>query len=171
MEKRIKTALFIEFLRGFAVVFAFSILAMSIAGTLIEKSGAQMNDVQMWEISTLFSLGNGLPYSTIFQLAGFSILISFFSMLLFSEHLQNKMRFLVRGLLLLFFTLITTSIFAVIFNWFPPNSLQTWIGFVLCTIICFVISFTLTLFKMKLEGKKYNKLLADYKTRHNNIKE
>jgi hypothetical protein len=42
---------------------------------------------------------------------------------------------------------------------------QAWIGFVLPTCICFVISSALMILKTKLAGKKYDKLLSDYKTR------
>ena len=162
-DKKIKTALLIEFLRGFGTIFSFAIIAMTIAGMSIS-----LLDQEMSEVSTLFSLGSGLPYSTILQLAAFALIISFFSVLLFSEHLQLKKRFITRVFLLLLVTLITTSIFVIVFNWFPKNSLQTWIGFILCTIICFAVSIALTLLKLKLEGKKYSKLLSDYKARHNN---
>jgi hypothetical protein len=162
MVKKIKITLLLEFLRGFGAIFSLAILAMTIAGMLIGLFGQEMSDV-----STLFALGSGLPYSTILQIAGFALIIAFFSVLLFSEHLQIKVRFLIRGLLLLLVTLITTSILAIVFNWFPPGSTQAWIGFVFCTIFCFTISFALTLVKIKLEGKKYSKLLADYKARHN----
>jgi len=123
----------------------------------------------MCDMSTLFSFNSGLQYGTILQTAGFSLIIAFFSVLLFSEHIQMKIRFLSRGFLLLLVTLLTTSIFAVIFKWFPSNNIQGWIGFVLCTIGCFVFSFTLTSLKLKLEGKKYTKLLAGYKERHSNL--
>jgi len=163
IEKKYKAALAIEFTRRFTVIFSLSIIAITIAGILITLYGQDMR-----ELSTLFLLNSGLQYSTILQVAGFSIIISVFSVLLFSEHIQTKINFLFRGFLLLLTTLITTSIFAIIFNWFPKDNIQGWISFVLCTIACFAVSFTLTLLKLKLEGKKYAKLLADYKKRNNN---
>jgi hypothetical protein len=162
-EKKYRVALAIEFVRRFTVVFSLSIIAITIAGMLIRLFGQDMR-----EVSTLFILNSGLQYSTILQVAGFSLIISFFSVLLFSEYIQTKINFLFRGLLLLLATLITNSIFAIIFNWFPHDNIQGWIRFVLCTITCFVVSFTLTLLKLKLEGKKYAKLLAGYKKRYNN---
>jgi hypothetical protein len=163
IEKKYRTALAIEFVRRFTVVFSLSIIAITIAGMLIMFYGQDMRG-----LSTLFMLNSGLQYNTILQVAGFSLIISFFSVLLFSEHIQTKINFLFRGLLLLFITLITTSVFAIIFNWFPHNNIQGWISFALCTIACFAVSFTLTLLKLKLEGKKYAKLLAGYKKRYNN---
>ena len=163
IEKKYRTALAIEFVRRFTVVFSLSIIAITIAGILIRLYGQDMR-----EVSTLFLLSGGLQYNTILQVAGFSLIISFFSVLLFSEYIQTKINFLLRGLLLLLITLISTSIFAIIFNWFPHNNIQGWISFALCTIACFAVSFTLTLLKLKLEGKKYAKLLAGYKKRYNN---
>jgi len=162
IEKKYRAALAIELIRRFTVIFSLVIIAMTIAGMLIGLNGKDM------DVSTLFEFKSGLQYSTILQIAGFSLIIAFFSLLLFSEHLQTKIRFLCRGFFLLLVTLITTSIFAIIFNWFPKNNIQGWIGFVLCTIVCFAVCFALTLLKLKLEGKKYTKLLVDYKVRHNN---
>jgi len=162
IEKKYRTALAIELAQRFTVIFSLTIIAITIAGMLIGLNGDDMRDM-----STLFAFNSGLQYSTILQTAGFSLIIAIISVLLFSEHIQTKINFLFRGFLLLFTTLLTTSIFAVIFNWFPSENIQGWIGFVLCTIVCFVVCFALTLLKLKLEGKKYTKLLAGYKERHN----
>ena len=162
IEKKCMTALAIEFARRFTVIFSLAIIAITIAGMLVGLNGQDMRDV-----STLFAFNSGLQYGTILQTAGFSLIIAFFSVLLFSEHIQMKIRFLIRGFLLLLVTLVATSIFAIIFKWFPQNNIQGWIGFVLCTVGCFAVSFALTLFKLKLEGKRYTKLLTDYKERHN----
>jgi len=164
IDKKYKVALAIELARRFTVIFSLSIIAITIAGLLISVNGRDMRNV-----STLFAFNNGLQYNTILQTAGFSLIIAFFSVLLFSEYIQVKIRFLFRGFLLLLVTLFTTSIFAVIFKWFPQDNFQGWIGFALCTIFCFAVCFILTLLKLRLEGKKYNKLLLDYKARHNKL--
>jgi len=162
IEKKYRIALAIEFAQRFTVIFSLAIVAITIAGMIIG-----LNSEDMRNVSTLFAINNGLQYSTILQTAGFSLIITIFSVLLFSEHIQTRINFLFRGFLLLLVTLVTTSIFAIIFNWFPAEDIQGWIGFALCTIFCFVVCFALTLLKLKLEGKKYTKLLAGYKERHN----
>jgi len=163
IEKKYWTVLAIELARRFSVIFSLAIIAITIAGILVGLSGQNMRGV-----STLFSFTSGLQYGTILQTAGFSLIIAFFSLLLFSEQIQVKIRFLIRGFLLLLVTLVTTSVFAIVFKWFPQNNFLGWIGFVLCTIVCFAVSFSLTQLKLKLEGKRYAKLLTDYKKRHNN---
>jgi len=162
IEKKYIAALVIELARRFTVIFSLAVIAVSVAGILIGLNGENIRDV-----STLFTFSGGLRYGTIIQVAGFSLILAFFSFLLFSDFIQMKIRFLFRGFLLLLVTLVTTSIFAIIFNWFPAENIQGWIGFVLCTIVCFVVCFALTILKLKLEGKKYTKLLAGYKERHN----
>ena len=161
IKKKYMAALVTEFTRRFAVIFSLAIIAITIAGIMVG-----LNDQDMRNLSTLFAFDRGLQYSTILQTAGFSLIIAFFSVLLFSEHMQIEIRFLFRGFLLLLVTLVTTSIFAIIFSWFPSNNIQGWIGFVFCTIGCFAFSFGLTSLKLKMEGKKYTKLLVDYKERN-----
>jgi len=160
-KKQYRITFLIDWARNFGVIFSLAIIAMTAAGMLIKLNGRDMS-----ELSTLFEFSKGLLYSTIMQIAGFSFIIAFFTVLLFSEHIQIKIRFFYRGFLLLLVTLVVTSVFAFIFKWFPKNNIQGWIGFLVCTIICFTISFFLTLLKLKLEGKKYAKLLAGYKARH-----
>jgi len=160
IEKQSKTAFLIGLTRGFGVIFSLSIIAISIAGMLIEHNGQDIS-----EASTLFAYNSGLRYGTIMQMAGFSLIMAFFNVILFSERTRIKIRFLFRGFLLLLLTLITASIFALIFKWFPNNSVKDWLSFVFCTIVCFTISFILTLLKLKLEGKKYARLLEGYKAR------
>ncbi len=162
IEEKYRAALVIDFVRKFGIIFSLAIIAISIAGMLIELCDPSVRDG-----SSLFALGNGLQYSSILQIAGFALIIAFFTVLLFSEYLQTRIRFIIRGFLLLLVTLVTSSVFAFAFNWFPSNDIRSWLRFVLCTIGCFIISFTLTLLKLKLEGKKYTKLLKDYKGRHN----
>ena len=162
MIKKIIAAFTIELARRFTVIFSLTIIAMSITGMIIGFKGQDMRDV-----STLFFINNGLRYNTITQLAGFSLILAFFFVLLFSEYIQTKINIIFRCILLFLAALVTASIFAIIFNWFPHDSIKEWINFVLCTILCFVICFALTLLKLKLEGKKYAKLLADYKAKRN----
>jgi len=164
IEKKIGFAFVIELVRRFSVIFSLSVIAITGAGMLIKFNGKDMS-----ETSIFFALNSGLQYGVILQTAGFSFILAFISVLLFSDLIQTKMRFFFRGFLLLLATLATTSIFAVIFNWFPQKNIKGWIGFALCTIFCFTVCFVLTYLKLKLEGKKYAKLLVDYKMRRNKV--
>ena len=148
IEKKYRAVLVIEFARMFGAIFSLSIIAITIAGMLVG-----LYDQNIRHVSSLFTLGNGLQYSTILQIAGFALIIAFFAVLLFSEHSQTRIRFLFRGFLLLSVALVTTSIFALIFNWFPANDIRAWLAFIFCTIGSFTVSFALTLLKLRLEEK------------------
>jgi hypothetical protein len=158
-----KMPLITELIRYFGVIFTMSILAISLMGLLIAYFVPDTQD-----LSFLFNSGGmGLSYRAILQIAGFSLIQAVFFILLISERLVFKIRFWLRILLLFFSALFTFSIFAIFFNWFPVNDLQAWLSFVLSALICFILSSCLTLLRFKLEGKKYDRLLANYKARHN----
>ncbi|MDR0286730.1 MAG: hypothetical protein LBI03_03345 [Clostridiales bacterium] len=163
IKKQNGVAFIIELGRRFFVIFSLAVIAISTAGMVIWHYEQPTSD-----LSSLFALEGGLRYSSILQLAGFSLIMAFFSVILFSEHLQTKIQFFLRGLLLLLAALVTASIFAVIFNWFLTDDIWGWFTFVFLTIVSFAVSFSLTLLKLKLEGKKYTRLLADYRVRHGN---
>jgi len=156
-----KTPLITEFLYLFAAMFTMMVLAISIAGMLLARYDSEVR-------STLFAPGRvGLSYSTLMQITAFAFIMAIFATLLFSEHFLIKMRFLFRIFLLFLATLITFSIFAIIFGWFPIDQPLAWFGFILCTLFCFSVSIIMTLIKYRLEGKKYDRLLMNYKARHN----
>jgi hypothetical protein len=161
-EERNESPLISEILRYFGTIFTLSILVISIAVSQVSKYFPDMKDIY----SLFSSDGIGLSFGTILQIAIFSIVLAIFSVLLISDRLITKMRFLYRMYLFLLATLLTFSIFAIVFTWFPVNDIGAWIGLVLSTIICFSISIGLTLLKFKLERKKYDKLLANYKARN-----
>jgi Mg2+ and Co2+ transporter CorA len=150
-------------LRNFSSVFTLVFLGMSITGMLVSRL-----DQTAQETSTLFALGRaGLPYNSILQITLLSFILALCSMFLFSERFNNTMRFLTRFSLLLLATFLITSIFVIIFKWFPVNSLMSWLFFVLAFVVCNAIVAPITLLYLKKEGKKYNNLLANYKARHN----
>ncbi|MDR0497128.1 MAG: hypothetical protein LBH42_05915 [Treponema sp.] len=160
-EEQNKKPLIVELLRFFLIIFAVSTLTMSSMGILVTRFTPDAKHA-----STLFALGDeGLPYSAIKQLAGFSLILAAVSMFLFSGRFFVKMRYLWRIFLMLVAALITSSVFSVVFTWFPADDLEAWLGFVISTLVCYAICACLTILKLKLEGKKYNRLLADYKTR------
>jgi hypothetical protein len=158
------TLIIVKFLRNFANIFTMTFLGMTIAGMLVSRL-----DPVAQEISTIFALGRvGLPYNSILQITALSFILALCSLLLFSERLNLKMRFLTRFTLLLLVTFLATSIFVIIFKWFPVNNLLAWLLFALSFIACNVIVVPLTLLYLKKEGEKYNNMLANYKARRKN---
>ena len=160
-DDRNETGLGTMVLRNFATIFTFSVLAMIIAGMLIAITAPDAKDQ-----STIFALGGaGLSYSTLLQITGFSLILAIFVIGIFSERFIKKLRFLQRALIFLPVSLLTLSIFAVIFRWFPAEDPSAWLGFLLTTVFCASVSIGLTMIKLKLESRKFGRLLANYKTR------
>ena len=161
-KERNETPFIVELSRYFTTIFTMSVLAMVLAGLLVARYTPETHD-----ISTLFALkGTGLPYSAILQLAGLSVILAVFCVLITSDRFLVKMRFLLRFLLFLLATFFTTSIFAIIFKWFPVDNASAWINFALSSIICFAIASGITLINFRLQNKKYNRLLTNFKERH-----
>ena len=157
-----ETPFIVELAHYFTIVFTMSVLAMVFAGLLIAHYIPEAQDT-----STLFALkGMGLPYSAILQIAGLSVILAVFCVLITSGRFMFKTRFLSRFILFLLATFFTTSIFAIIFKWFPVDDALSWIGFALSSVICFVISSGITLLNFRLQNKKYNRLLTNFKARH-----
>ena len=151
-----------EFVSKVLVTFAATIIAISATGMIV---GHYFEEAR--EISTLFRLGTeGLPYTVILQLFCWSILITGCSFLLFSDLLFKRMMILWRIALLLLAVFLIGAVFSAVFGWIPVDAWQAWIGFGICTGICFSVSIALMLLKTHLDGKKYEKLLTNYKARH-----
>ena len=155
--------LVLELLNRFGSVFTLTVLLVTITGLLIARFAPDTK-----EISTLFVLGStGLPYSAILQLAFCALILAAFSLLLFSERFLTKMRFIWRFFFLYLSTLLTVSIFSMVYGWFPADNPLSWITFILWLAICIAIAYVITRLKFKLENKKIHRLLEDYKERHN----
>jgi cation transporter-like permease len=164
MNEELKEApFFTQVLRNTGAVFTSTVLTISIAGMVFERRTPSLP-----EVCSLFALAPlGLTYNAVLQIAGLSIIIAAISTFLFSERFFYKMRFFWRINLLLLMVMIVVSLFAVIFKWFPMNEPVVWLQFFISTFIFSLISIGLSLVKLKLEGKKYNRLLESYKARHN----
>ena len=149
-----------ELMQRFAAVFTMVILTMTLSGKLISR---MYPDAQ--NTSALFAFGPGLSYSIILQISALALILAFCVVLVFSEHPNIKIRSLVRYILLMLATLLFTAIFSVVFNWIPASDPFAWLLAAITAIICFSISIGLSFLWVKLQGKKYNELLAKYKER------
>jgi len=158
-KKQNETPFIVELTRFFTIIFTMSVPAMVVAGLLIARYVPEA-----CELSTLFALkGMGFPYSSILQLMGLDFILAVLCMLITTDRFLVKMRFLLRFFLLLLATFFTTAIFALTFKWFPVDNVWAWIGFVLSSIICYLIASGITWLSFKLQNKKYNRLLQNFK--------
>jgi hypothetical protein len=157
-----KSPFIIGLLRSFVVIFTLSILATTVAEVVVAQYAAgEKIDPARFAID-----GTGLSYGFVFQIAGFSLVMAVWIFVIFSERLFIKMLVFWRCLLLFLATLISFSFFAAVFKWFPVGNLLLWPPFILGAAVCFGFSYALTVLKLKIDGEKYNKLLANFKAKH-----
>lgn len=160
-NERKKVPFFTAFLREFAKIFTLMILSMSLAGKIFFNYNPEIQ-----YFSSIFSLGGtGLPYTIILQSVGFAIIMAAASRFLFSEYIEMKISFIWRSILFLLTTLLTSSIFALFFKWIPVDNIQAWLISLLFFIIFYFVAIGFSLLLLKLEDKKYNKLLENYKNK------
>ncbi len=165
MDKELgEVSFFTRFTRNIFTIFSLSVFAISAAGMTAARFAPNTQ-----ETSSIAFAPSGLTYSTIMQLACFSIIMAAVSAFLFSEYLIDKLRFLWRIFILFIAALVVFYLFALIFNWFNINEPLILLVFFLSTLICFSISIGLTMLKLKIERKKYSKLLENYKVRKNGV--
>jgi len=163
-EERIEDSMLTWFLRTFARIFTLSILSMSIMGLLVSRS--RFADIQENLGFGIFDDNiTGLPFGSIIQMAGISLILSFACVLLFSEFFFTRMQFIIRIFLLYISVILVCSVFAIIFRWFPAGNFMAWIAFLLASFVFFSLATAFSYLKNWMESKKYERLLANYKAR------
>lgn len=151
------------YLREFATIFTLAVLSFSLIGYIISNT-----DIEMPNISTINIFdGTGLPYGIILQLFGFSLIMAFLSRLIFSEYFAEKLSFILRYILFMLSTFFITALFGALFNWLPKDNIYAWFLFVPVFFVCFTIAILMSFLVMRLDDKKYNKLLENYKKGQN----
>ena len=141
------------------ITFAYAIIVISITGWFFGEEAQ--------ERSALFALGNaGLSFQSIMQIFILTVIIGLISAMLISDIIFKKTMLLWRYIFIWFSCLVASGIFAVVFRWLPLDLMEGWIIFIIFhTVFFFVGAFGLAL-KAKLEEKRYNKLLSEYRIRH-----
>lgn len=158
-----KRSIITEVLQSFAIIFTITHLSFLVVGFFVPHYLPKI-----YKYSSVFALnGAGLSNGTILQIAGLSIFLGFFKVLFLSYQVFLKMRFLPRYFLLFLASLITVSVFSIIFEWFPKDNTKAWIAFVSWFSICFLISAVIIFIKFKILDKKYDRLLKVYKEHSN----
>ena len=149
-------SLIVEFVKQVFNTFAAAIIAISMVGWF-------MGDAEKGS-GGLFDLGSsGLSYCSMLQILIFSISIGVLRILLLSDLILKKMMLLWKTMLMFFLSFVSATVCSVLFHWFPIESRHAWIGFIISITVCFVIGVLAMIIKIKLEDRKYQKLLSAYK--------
>jgi len=151
----------IVLLRYFATTFSVGILAFCLVGIIGARFGG--NTLKM---PSLYISNAGLSFGTILQMALFALITSVLALILFSDIFITKIRLLYRALFFALLTMLSASVIAIIFKWFNAANIKAWIVFLLLFLAGFSIGWAFTLLKLKLEKKKLDRLLENYKSQY-----
>ena len=153
-------SLIVIFFNQVITVFGLAIIVISIVGWVV-------GDVTK-SVESLLSIGrDGLSYASLLQVLIFSVVQGIFRITIVSDLFFKNMMLLWKLVLMFSASIISAIVFSILFHWFPTNSFEAWKWFIISMIVSFTIGVILTLIKLKLENKKYNKLLINYKIKHN----
>jgi len=149
---------------AFAYVFTLAIITMTFVSMLFIRLFPDQVYAGQIPIMSGDNMA-GLSFSTILQFAAFSLVMAFVITLLFSQHLFPKLRYLHRVFLLSFIAALGTFLFGLIFRWFPTGEPLALFSIAGGILTCFGFTFLFSMIGNRLEGKKYDRLLANYKAR------
>ena len=117
------------------------------------------------EVGMMSLAGVGMSYMSILQLFLYTLFVTTIGYVFsFKLNLLVFWRFAVQFIGIIIFTVL----FAVIFKWFPINDSLAWISFFVSFTFCMVVSMLLVALKLRLDNKKYQRQLSEYKANKNN---
>lgn len=109
-------------------------------------------------VSTLFSLGStGLSTITLIQLFILVVIVTVDDNIFLTDLVIKNMPLVLRNILFFAVILVTITVFAVVFGWFPLDDAGSWIGFIVSFSVCAAFSSVL----MRMEEKAENKKMQD----------
>lgn len=112
------------------------------------------------EYSTMFALGaEGLTVSTMLQFLLVSVLITALRIVFFTDGIIRRMPLAVRTIGMFAAVFVTIVAFIVLFDWFPVNLWQAWVGFLVSFGVSVAVSTLLTMWKEKMENRKLEEAL------------
>lgn len=142
------------------MVFGFSIICLNVFCILFGESAR--------DYSTIFSLGSaGLSLTTMLQFLLTAAIITTLKFIFFTQGLIQKAPIWFRTVCMLTLILLTMSIFAILFGWFPVNMWQPWVMFFACFALSAGISTVIATLKENLENKKLEEALTLLKQKEN----
>ena len=146
----------VDFIEQVLKSFAAIIIMVSIVGFIVGDAAKDVSD--------LFSMGSaGLSYLSLLQFLAFSLVSSVIRMILYSDYFAKRIMLLWRIAIMLLLYVIMAIGWSILFNWFPIYDLLSWVRFLISIAVSFSILIAAMFIKLKIEDKKYSKLLLNYK--------
>lgn len=115
-------------------------------------------------LSTLFALGSvGLSTATLLQLLFLAVIITVAQNIFLSDLVIKNMALIVRNILFFVTVMVATTLFIILFGWFPVGDPRAWIGFIVCFAVCTAISAGIMRLEENAENKKMQEALNKFK--------
>ncbi len=115
-------------------------------------------------ISTMFALGStGLSTKTLIELFVLVVIVTAADNIFLTDLVIKNMPLIVRNILFFAVILVTITVFAAVFGWFPLNNVLSWIGFIVSFTVCATFSAILMRVEENAENKKMQEALKKYK--------
>lgn len=112
------------------------------------------------QYSTMFALGDaGITVSTMLQFLMVSILITVLRYIFFTDGVIKRLSLAARTGGMFIAVFLTIIIFTLLFDWFPIDMWQAWVGFFVSFGICVITSTLITLVKERMENKRLEEAL------------
>ena len=145
------------------ITFGFSIVALILLSTVV---GEYAQDV-----SSIYSMGKaGLSTATMMQFFGVSVCITGLRFLFFTDRIIRQMSITKRTVCMLLSIIVLIGLCAIMFEWFPIDMWQPWIGFLISFSLCFAGSMFITRLKEKTEDRKMEEALQRLREEEGNGK-
>ena len=115
------------------------------------------------KVSEMFSLGSkGIPVNPPIQWSPLSFLSSVYRLVFMTYIFIKDMSIIKRSVLLYSMAFATAVLFSIIFKWFPIDSIESWIGFIVCYAVAVYKSTSIS----KKQDRKMQEALEKYNRDH-----
>lgn len=133
-------------------IFGFIMIFMAIATALC---GTDCKEYALFGLSD-----KGVPIEIMFQFLLISIIGVFLRYVFFTDRLIKHMSLTLRIVIMATLTYLCTSLFIILFHWFPIDLWGAWIMSFISFMICLMVSLLITVTRNRLENKKLEAGLA-----------
>lgn len=155
MEEYKESRNIFKFLAQVITTFGMTILIISVLTLLVGEEAKN--------ISTIFQLGKqGIAQSTIWQFFLVAFINTSIGWIICNENILTKVPALAKQLLAIGSNGVIVILFVYLFEWFPIDMWQAWVGFIICFAGCTSTALIVSFLKLKIENQWFEENLRQY---------
>ena len=147
-----------KFFKEWFTLYGIVVTIMAILTVVVTSLSDEVS-----KISTMFSLnGKGIPINTLWQWLLLTFLISVYRLVFMTDTVIKDMSVIKRSVLLYSMAFATAVVFSIVCRWFPIDSIESWLGFVVCYSVAVYKSTSIS----KKQDRKMQEALERYNRDH-----